>query len=129
MRDVGYAIEWTPGTRRSSSASLSLQPWHGDGRTIELEPLVTFPMCGLGYLDGEWGHGRWKDELAVASRQWRVDALDPEVLAHVHVQQLCRATDGDRAGVGVFEQLAINAHEPTGLSGFVDGFRDGGAPG
>lgn len=132
MHDVGYSIEWTPGTRRSSSASLALHPWNGEDRTIALEPLVTFPMCGLGYLDGEWGHGRWKDELAVAAREWRVDALDPEVLAHVHVQQLCRATDPadpSRTGLGVFEQLAINAHEPTGLSGFVDGFRPGEAPG
>jgi hypothetical protein len=82
---------------------------------------MTFPMRGIGYLDSEWGHGRWKDELAVASRTWSVDALDPTDLANVHVQQLCRARDGERSGLGVFEQLAINEHLPTGLGGFTDG--------
>jgi hypothetical protein len=129
MRDVRYHIDWQPGTRRSSSASLVLEPWHDEPRTIELEPLTTFSMCGLGYLDSEWGHGRWKDELAVAARQWKVDALDPEVLAHVHVQQLCRATDGERTGVGVFEQLVINEHRPTGLRGFTEGHQPDDQPG
>jgi hypothetical protein len=127
MRDVGYDIDWQPGTRRSASASLTLQPWHASARTISLEPIVTFPMCGLGYLDSEWGHGRWKDELAVAVRSWPVDSLDPSALAHVHVQQLCRATDGERTGIGVFEQLVINEHRPTGLTGFADGYAPGEA--
>lgn len=121
MADVRYHVEWVPGTRWSSAARLELVPWNSPPRTITLEPLATFPMCGLGYLDGEWGHGRWKDELAVATRTWRVDALDPTALAHVHVQQLCRATDGDRTGIGVFEQLALNEHEPTRLHGFTEG--------
>jgi hypothetical protein len=123
MADVRYHVEWEPGTRWSRGAQLELVPWSGPTRTIELEPLVNFPMCGLGYLDGEWGHGRWKDELAVTSRTWRVDALDPAALAHIHVQQLCRARDGDRTGLGVFEQLVLNDHDPTALVGFTDGYR------
>ena len=42
------------------------------------------------------------------------------------MQQLCRARLVDdqgatRTGVGVLEILAVNAHEPSGLTGFSDG--------
>jgi hypothetical protein len=30
---------------------------------------------------------------------------------------------GDREGVGVLEQLAFGPHEPTGLTGMVDGWQ------
>jgi hypothetical protein len=123
MRDVGFTVDWEPGTRRARHARIDLQPWSGAARTIELEPPLTVPMCGIGYFDAEWGHGRWKDELAVGRRTWRLDQLDPVALDQVHVQQLCRATDGERTGTGVFEQLAINEHRPTGLRGFTDGYR------
>lgn len=121
MRDVGYEIDWDPGTRRSRRAAILLEPWDGPSARIELEPILTFPMRGLGYLSPDWSHGSWKGEDEVGSDSWRVDDLDPTEPWHTHVQQLVRARWGDRSGVGVLEQLAINDHHPTGLSGLFDG--------
>jgi len=120
-RGVGYEIEWEPGTRRSKRSALTLDLWEGDVHRIDLQPVLTFPMRGLGYLSPDWNHGSWKGELQVGTESWRVDELDPSEPWNVHVQQLVRAQWGDRTGVGVFEQLAINEHVPTGLRGLLDG--------
>ena len=82
---------------------------------------MTFPMRGLGYLSPEWNHGSWKGELEVGTEAWTVDDLDPTEPWNVHVQQLVRARWGEREGLGVFEQLVINGHSPTGLTGLFDG--------
>jgi hypothetical protein len=41
----------------------------------------------------------------------------------VHVQQVMRATWGDKVGLGVMEQLAFGPHHPSGLDGLLDGYR------
>jgi len=121
MRTVEYGIEWQPGSRRSERASIRLHRWDGRDEHIALDPIMTFPMKGLGYLSPDWGHGAWKGELQVGADEWKVDDLDPREPWNLHVQQLVRAEWGDRSGIGVFEQLAINAHTPTGLTGLFDG--------
>jgi hypothetical protein len=121
MREVAYDLDWVPGTRRTRRAGLTLRPWRGDDERIELEPLLHFPMRGLGYLSPDWGHGNWKGESVIGAEQWQVDDLDPTEPWHLHVQQLVRARWGEREGIGVFEQLALNDHEPTGLRGLFDG--------
>lgn len=119
--DVGYEIDWEPGTRRSARAAIALDAPDGARERIELEPVLTFPMRGLGYLSPDWGHGSWKGEEQVGAEAWRVDELDPTEPWNVHVQQLVRARWGERTGVGVLEQLAVNEHRPTGLHGLFDG--------
>ena len=63
---------------------------------VELEPLATFQMRGLGYLHPEFGHGHWNGDLAVHADRWKVDdgpGVDPFFM---HVQQIVRArTMGD----------------------------------
>lgn len=120
-RDVHYDIAWQPGTRRAERASIELDTWDGSTERIELTPITTFQMRGLGYLSPDWNHGSWKGELEIGTEEWRVDDLDPTEPFNVHVQQLVKARWGERAGVGVFEVLAINAHAPTGLRGLFDG--------
>jgi hypothetical protein len=98
-----------------------LLPRDGEPWDIELEPVLTFRMRGLGYTHPEWGHGRWRGPGEVGSESLvlaEVDAGDP---SSVHIQELVRARMGDRRGFGVLEQLAFGDHRPTGLSGFVDG--------
>jgi hypothetical protein len=68
-----------------------------------------------------WGHGRWHDELAVAGEQHRVEELDTLDLTCIHVQQVVRATWGERAGLGVLEQLAIGPRAPSGFRELFDG--------
>lgn len=121
MRAVDWEIDWQPGTRRSEAAALTFTPWNAEPVRIELEPLLTFQMLGIGYFHPEWSHGHWKGEAADAYDEWVVDDLAPTAPQHTHVQQLVRVRAGERTGTGVLEQLVIGDHEPSGLSGLFDG--------
>ncbi len=122
MDSVDWAITWEPGTRRAAHARIELRRRGEADRVVELEPIATFQMLGIGYLHPEWGHGHWKGDLAVGGERWKVADLDPVAAQHVHVQQLCRATlDGTTSGTGILEILAIGPH-PSGLTGIFDGF-------
>jgi hypothetical protein len=44
---------------------------------IELEPIMTFPMRGLGYLRSRVEPWVGKGELGVGTAAWTVDDLDP----------------------------------------------------
>ena len=115
---VEHAVRWEKGLRRSRGATWTL----ADGSTLELEPLLTFRMRGIGYLHPVWGHGLWHGELEVggeAPKAAELDTLDPSC---VHVQQVMRVTWGDKVGLGVMEQLAIGPHHPSGLPGLLDGY-------
>ncbi|MCZ7630790.1 MAG: hypothetical protein M5U19_17910 [Microthrixaceae bacterium] len=118
---VSHAIDWRPGTRWSRSADITLDMRDGEVIEVHLEPMATFQMRGLGYLHPQWGHGHWHGEHQVHSERWTVTDTDPVDPFHLHCQQLVRATWGDRSGIGVFEQLVIGEHEPSGLTGFFDG--------
>lgn len=118
---VEQRVTWRSGTRRAEAATLVLTPHRKDPITIALEPLLTFQMRGLGYLDPEWGHGMWKGEDAVGGEAWTLADLNPLEPWHLHVQQVCRARMGDRVGVGVLEQLVIGPHAPSGFQSIVDG--------
>ncbi|HLZ69035.1 MAG TPA: hypothetical protein VKV26_03910 [Dehalococcoidia bacterium] len=121
MRDVDATVEWEPGTRRARHATLTLIPWRGEREVIELAPLLTFQMMGIGYLHPEWGHGRWHGEEATGSAAWTLAELDPLDTPHLHIQQVVRARRGGQDGIGVLEQLAIGPHAPSGFSGLRDG--------
>ena len=121
MRAVDWHIDWEPGTRRSRAASLTFHPWNAEPVAIDLEPILTFQMLGIGYFHPDWPHGVWKGEAESAYDEWVVADLDPTSPQHTHVQQLVRARRGDVVGMGVLEQLAIGGHEPSGLTGFFDG--------
>jgi hypothetical protein len=119
-----WRIDWKPGTRWADHFAYDLAvTTHADGiattevHTVEMEPIVTFLMNGIGYMHPEWSHGHYKGKLAVGSSRWRLQDIDPSEFHRLHVQQLCRVTMGDRVGMGIVEILAIGPHSP---SGFVD---------
>jgi hypothetical protein len=120
MAAVAHRIDWAPGTRRARGAEIGLTALDGTTRTVALEPVLTFQMRGLGYLDGEWGHGMWKGPDAVDGQVWTLADLDPMDPRHLHVQQLCRARMGERTGIGVLEQLVIGPHAPSGFRAILD---------
>ncbi len=120
-RSLDHELQWEPGTRRARSARIVLHPWDGPRQHIELEPLLTVPLVGLGYGHPEWGHGIWHGEFERTAWSWRIDDLDPTVSTSLHVHQVVRAHWGDRTGVGVLELLVIGDHRPTGLTGLFDG--------
>lgn len=121
MAGVDWLIEWRPGTRRADRAVITLVPPEGAPSTVELEPVLDFQMVGLGYLHPEWGHGVWKGEEAVGVETWKLADLDPMAPTNIHVQQLCRATMGDRVGTGVLELLVIGPHAGAGFRDLLDG--------
>ncbi|MEV5551878.1 hypothetical protein AB0L35_38080 [Streptomyces sp. NPDC052309] len=115
--DVNHEIDWQPGLRRARRAGLLLQN-HERG---ELEPLLTFRMKGAGYWHPQWSHGTWHDELAIGGEEATVEELDRLTSDCVHVQQVVRATWGDRHGLGVLEQLVYGPHAPSGFHDVLDG--------
>ena len=121
MRTVGHEIEWQTGTRRARRAAILFEPHRGEPMRLELEPISTFQMLGLGYLNPEWGHGLWKGDLAVGGDVIDLSAVDPLDPRFIHVQQVCRARLGDRTGLGVLEQLVLGRHEPSGFEKLFDG--------
>jgi hypothetical protein len=123
MASVAHRIDWEPGTRRARRAELVLGPLRGAPLEIELEPLLTFQMLGIGYFHPQWGHGLWKGDAAVGSERWKLADLDPLDLRHIHVQQLCRARCGRESGLGVLEQLVLGRHAPSGFTALFDGAR------
>lgn len=121
MRDVEASVDWEPGTRRSRRSTLTMVPWRGERETIELEPLLTFQMKGIGYFNPEWGHGLWKGEEATGNASWKLADLDPMDTPNLHIQQLVRANADGRQGIGVLEQLVLGAHAPSRFTGPRDG--------
>ena len=120
MKSLGHKVQWQPGTRRAQSARLSMTTQGGEAHEIELEPVLTHAMRGLGYTDPDYGHGQYKGDLAISGDCWNVDEMDPMDFRHLHVQQVCKARMGDREGMGVLEQMVIGEHAPSGFKDFLD---------
>jgi len=116
-----HRIAYEPGTRRARGAEIALVSKNGERRDIALEPLICFRMKGIGYTHSEWGHGRWKGELALGGESWKCDEVEPLALENQHIQQVVKARCGDREGVGVLEQLCLGPHAPSGFREFLDG--------
>jgi hypothetical protein len=115
-----HDLEYESGTRRMKRGELRLVEHTGERHVIRIEPLLRFQMKGIGYQHPEWGHGRWKGELALGGESWRTADLDPMALDNLHIQQVVRATLDGQEGVGVLEQLCLGPHEPSGFREFMD---------
>jgi len=121
MIAVEHEIRYEKGTRRAESARLRLIDRRGQREEIDLEPILMFRMKGIGYTHPEWGHGRWKGELAIAGESWKTAEADPNAIDNQHIQQLMRARSGDRQGIGILEQIAIGPHARYGFKSLFDG--------
>ena len=118
---VKHAITMIPGTRRASSAVITMQDRSGEVMEVTLEPVLVHRMKGLGYQHPVWGHGKWQGELAIAGESWTDSELDPLALENIHIQQIVKATCGDRVGHGVLEQLHIGPSTTLGFADWFDG--------
>ena len=118
---VDYDIDFEPGTRRSRSASFAYR-FGDEVLEAKLEPLLTFPMQGIGYHHPTFGHGYYHGpEVRVEGATWDLNAEDPLHPLNLHVEQVVRVTVGDRVGVGTFEQMIIGPHRPSGFTDLFDG--------
>lgn len=122
MFTADHRVRYHPGTRLASSAEIDLVRLDRSVRTITLEPQLTFQMKGLGYGHPNWRQGMWKGELEVGSEVYEPSEIDPLRPENLHVQQIVTASDGERTGIGVLEQIAIGPHAPSGLTGMLDGY-------
>ena len=121
MATANHRVTYVPGTRLAKSAEIDLVNLDGSTRTISLEPILKFQMKGLGYTHPEWGQGMWKGELATGHESFDPEQIDPLALENLHVQQVVRASDGTREGMGVLEQICIGPYAPAGFTDFFDG--------
>jgi hypothetical protein len=117
---IEHELIFRPGTRRAQSAVITLIEAGGVRERVDLETLLCFRMKGIGYMHPEWGHGRWKGELALAGEAWKCDEVDEQALENQHIQQVVRARCGDEEGIGVLEQIALGPHARYGLEGLLD---------
>ena len=123
MSTARHRISYHQGTRLASHAEIDLINLKGDTRTIKLEPILRFQMKGLGYGHPEWGQGFWKGELATGFESFDPEDIDLLAPEHIHVQQVVRASDGQREGIGVLEQIVVGPYAPAGFTGLFDGAR------
>ena len=119
--ELHYDIEWKSGRRESQRTTLTMVEHSGQEQVIVLDTLYTFRMRGIGYSGHpKWGHGSSHGELETGRESIALEDFDPFVPSSMHIQNVVRATWGDRVGVGVLEQATFGPHEPTGLTGFLD---------
>ncbi|HLK46337.1 MAG TPA: hypothetical protein VKT18_10115 [Acidimicrobiales bacterium] len=123
LRAATPHLRYARGLRRPTFAELELTERDGTRSVIELEPLLTFRMRGIGYFHPTFAHGRYHGELVVHGERHATSELDTTSLTDLHVEQVVTATWGGRRGLGVLELLAIGPHAPSGLSGLADGAR------
>ncbi len=121
MATARHRINYHKRTRLAADAEIDLVTHDGDVRTIALEPVLKFQMKGLGYGHPEWGQGMWKGELATGHESFDPRQLDMLARENLHVQQVVRATDGERTGVGVLEQVVVGPYAPAGFKSAFDG--------
>ncbi len=121
MATARHRIHYHKGSRLASKVEIDLVDHNDATRTIALEPILKFQMKGLGYGHPEWGQGMWKGELAIGGESFDPRQLDLLARENLHTQQVVRATDGSRQGVGVFEQIVVGPYAPAGFTQFFDG--------
>jgi hypothetical protein len=115
-----HRLEFYPGTRRARAAEITLISADGSREEISLDPVLCFRMKGIGYQHPEWGHGRWKGELAIGGESWRCDAVDEMAFENLHIQQVVMATSGSRKGVGALEQIHLGPQARYGFKELLD---------
>jgi hypothetical protein len=121
MATAAHRITYHPHTRLAAHAEIDLTDIDGRTRTISLEPVLRFQMKGLGYGHPQWGQGRWQGELEVGGESFDPATLPLLAPENLHVQQVVRASDGHREGVGVLEQIVIGPYEPAGFTSLLVG--------
>jgi hypothetical protein len=121
MATALHRVKYRIGTRHASSAEIDLVETGGAVRTLRLQPMLKFLQKGIGYGHPKWGHGLWRGELSVEHESFDPEAVDPLAIENIHIQQVVRASDGIREGVGILEQFIIGPYAPAGLEGLLDG--------
>ncbi len=120
-----FVVDWQIGKRHARAMHLNARDPSGRDHHVTWTPIAMFMMKGIGYGHPDWTHGEFKGELCVEREEIRPVSLDPLLLSHLHIQHIATAQHeggGARSdGIGIFEQLVIGPHRPSGFSGLNDG--------
>ncbi len=122
--DPVMTIAWQSGTRYARSARLAARLPDGTAVAVDFAFGANFMMRGLGYGHPTSGHGMFQGADVCFGELFDLAAIDPAAPTNAHVQAQVTASlqIGDRvhAGRGVFEQLCIGPHAPSGFTGLFD---------
>ncbi|MEL6323078.1 MAG: hypothetical protein AAFQ84_02475 [Pseudomonadota bacterium] len=120
-------VSYVSGTRRAKSATVHMTDRQNRDMTVEVTPLHTFQMKGVGYRHPKWTHGAFITEEPSWEREDLVPADLPWADPHnLHIQAISKAvfTDAQGAvheGIGTFEQLFVGKHDPSAFKSIMDG--------
>jgi hypothetical protein len=125
MASARSKIVFKSGTRHAKSAELFFQTEEGKDIKISIDPQYNFYMSGLGYVNPEWGHGIYKGDNVSAYDSIVLSDADPTSPMNLHIQAISKAlmvdADGnEKQGIGVFEQLILGPHAPSGFNELFD---------
>ena len=122
--DPVMQIEWAPGSRHARRARLVARLPDDTPVTVDFSFGANFLMRGLGYGHPTAGHGMFQGADAYTSEVFDLAAVDPALPTNAHVQAQVTAVmllgETVHAGRGVFEQLCIGPHAPSGFAGLFD---------
>lgn len=122
--DPVMRIEWAPGSRHACRARLAARLPDGTAVTVDFRFGANFLMRGLGYGHPTAGHGMFQGADICHGETFDLAAVDTAMPTSAHVQAQVTAVlqigDTVHAGRGVFEQLCIGPHAPSGFTGLFD---------
>jgi hypothetical protein len=122
--DPVMQIDWAPGSRHARSARLAARLPDGAAVTVDFSFGANFLMRGLGYGHPTAGHGMFQGADVCHGETFDLAAVDAALPTSAHVQAEVTAAlqigDAVHAGRGVFEQLCIGPHAPSGFTGLFD---------
>ena len=123
--DPVMQVGWQAGSRHARTAHLAARMRDGTAVAVDFDFGANFLMRGLGYGHASRGHGMFQGADITAGESFVHAETDPATPfnGHIQAQVTARLRIGDGAalaGRGVFEQLAIGPHEPSGFRGLFD---------
>ncbi len=116
--EVDHDLRFKKGTRWLESGTITLRPPKGKELAIEIKPMYSFLMKGIGYGEPKWGHGMWVGPNEVDGGQYDLAAEPP--MANLHVQQVSQVTAGRRKGIGIYEIILMGPHNRYGFKDILD---------
>ncbi|WP_310496282.1 hypothetical protein [Sandarakinorhabdus sp.] len=125
LQDPRMALAFRAGSRHAGAARLEALMPDGTPVGVDFRLGANFLMRGLGYGHPVRGHGMFQGADVLAHEDFVIADIDPAAPMNAHVQAQAEAvlTIGDKAAVtgrGIFEQLAIGPHAPSGFTDLFD---------
>ncbi len=121
LKPQGLDMKFVKGSRRMETATLNVEDPSGRAHRVEFESAGTFLMKGIGYGHPKFRHGLYHgDQLMIAREDIVVADESIKQPENLHIQEIVRARHigpgGEGSdGIGVFEQLFLGPHGPSGF--------------